>query len=391
MARLFSRTDKRFWSQWWYTVDRQMITLVALLFACGAIMAFAASPSVAESIGRGGYYLLYKQIAFLSLAFVAFIGVSMLPPRAIKLLAVLMFVGAVVGLALTLFAGTSIKGATRWIIIAGVSVQPVEFIKPAFAVVMASLLAGHCHTINKHTLAATGLLALVVLLLFAQPDIGQSALLIFLWGGIFFLAGGSMRIISTLVIAGMGLAMYAYYNIAHFHNRINLFFDPSSGNSYQIDKAMDAIRGSGFTGTGLGEGQVKSFLPDAHSDYVFAVVAEEVGLIGGVFVMGLFLWLIYLAFSRIRYETEHWVQLSAGALISLFGLQVFLNLAVNLNILPPKGMTLPFISYGGSSLLASGVGMGMLVGLTRKRIASAARSPASHTAFAPNKISGGIL
>jgi len=371
MSRMFARTNRSPLSQWWWTVDRPMVLGVMALIGLGYLMAFAASPAVAQTIGKSIYYFANKQFAFLSLAGCVFIGVSMLSPKAIKYFALLLLVGALGGVIATLFFGVTVKGASRWLLIGGLSVQPSEVLKPAFVVVTAWLFARQRAKFVAYDMwLAVALLLGTCVLLAMQPDFGQTILLGLVWMCLFFLSGGSMKLIGAMAGLGLLAGTYVYSTYGYFQSRIDRFPDPSTGDTYQVDKAMEAIRSGGITGVGPGDGRVKSILPDAHADYVFAVAAEEGGLIIGCFIVFTFAFLVWRALWALREEREHWVQLAASGLICLFGLQAIINLAVNLNLMPSKGMTLPFISYGGSSLLASAITMGMLVGLMRRRASS---------------------
>ncbi len=365
---LLSRTSRNPIAKWWWTVDRQMVIGVMVLLGMGFFAAFAASPAVAQHIGKSTYYFANKQLVFLVLAAFVFLAVSMLDAIWIRRLAVLMLVGAIGGVVLTLFAGVTVKGASRWLHIFGVSIQPSEMLKPAFVVVVAWLLARQRARFKAHDIwYALALLIGCCLLLAMQPDFGQTILLALVWMCLFYLAGGSLKLIAGLSSVGLAAGLYVYSAYPYFRSRIKRFLDPSTGDTYQVDKAMDAIRSGGITGVGPGDGQVKSILPDAHADYVFAVAAEEGGLLMGGFIILTFAFLVWRALWALREENEHWVQLASAGLICLFGLQAIINLGVNLNLIPSKGMTLPFISYGGSSLLASAITMGMLVGLMRRR------------------------
>lgn len=365
---LLSRTSRNPIAKWWWTVDRQMVIGVMVLLGMGFFAAFAASPAVAQHIGKSTYYFANKQLVFLALAAFVFLAVSMLDAIWIRRLAVLMLVGAIGGVVLTLFAGVTVKGASRWLHIFGVSIQPSEMLKPAFVVVVAWLLARQRARFKAHDIwYALALLIGCCLLLAMQPDFGQTILLALVWMCLFYLAGGSLKLIAGLSSVGLAAGLYVYSAYPYFRSRIERFLDPSTGDTYQVDKAMDAIRSGGITGVGPGDGQVKSILPDAHADYVFAVAAEEGGLLMGGFIILTFAFLVWRALWALREENEHWVQLASAGLICLFGLQAIINLGVNLNLIPSKGMTLPFISYGGSSLLASAITMGMLVGLMRRR------------------------
>jgi cell division protein FtsW len=365
---MLSRTSRNPIAKWWWTVDRQMVIGVMVLLGMGFFAAFAASPAVAQHIGKSTYYFANKQLLFLGLAAFVFLAVSMLDAIWIRRLAMLMLVGAIGGVVLTLFAGVTVKGASRWLHIFGVSIQPSEILKPAFVVVVAWLMARQRARFKAYDVwYALALLVGCCLLLAMQPDFGQTILLALVWMCLFYLAGGSLKLIAGLSSVGLAAGIYVYSAYPYFRSRIERFLDPSTGDTYQVDKAMDAIRSGGVTGVGPGDGKVKSILPDAHADYVFAVAAEEGGLLMGGFIILTFAFLVWRALWALRDENEHWVQLASAGLICLFGLQAIINLGVNLNLIPSKGMTLPFISYGGSSLLASAVTMGMLVGLMRRR------------------------
>ena len=368
MTQFFSRTNRSPLAQWWWTIDRPMVLGVLALLAFGYLMAFAASPAVAQHIDKSIYFFAKKQFVFLTLALFVFFFVSMLPANLIRWFAVALLVGAIGGVIASLFVGVTVKGASRWLMIAGVSVQPSELLKPAFVVVTAWLFARQRARFESNDMwFALALLVGTCLLLAMQPDFGQTILICLVWMCLFYLSGGSLNLIAGLAAILIAAGSYVYSSYAYFRSRIERFLDPSTGDTYQVDKAMDAIRSGGITGVGPGDGRVKSILPDAHADYVFAVAAEEGGLIMGCLIIGVFAFLVWRALWALRDETEHWIQLAAAGLICLFGLQAIINLAVNLNLMPSKGMTLPFISYGGSSLLASAITMGMLVGLMRRR------------------------
>lgn len=368
MTKFFSRTNRSPLAQWWWTIDRPMVFGVLALLGFGYLMAFAASPAVAQHIDKSIYFFAKKQFVFLTLALVVFLTISMLPAKIIRYFAIALLIGALGGVIATLFFGVTVKGASRWLIVAGVSVQPSEILKPAFVVVTAWLFARQRARFQSHDMwVALSLLLVTCLLLAMQPDFGQTILICLVWMCLFYLSGGSLQLIGALGSIGLLTGSYVYSSYDYFRSRIERFLDPSTGDTYQVDKAMDAIRSGGITGVGPGDGRVKSILPDAHADYVFAVAAEEGGLIMGCLIIGLFAFLVWRALWTLRDETEHWIQLASAGLICLFGLQAIINLAVNLNLMPSKGMTLPFISYGGSSLLASAITMGMLVGLMRRR------------------------
>ena len=289
MTQFFSRTNRSPLAQWWWTIDRPMVLGVLALLAFGYLMAFAASPAVAQHIDKSIYFFAKKQFVFLTLALFVFFLVSMLPANLIRWFAVALLVGAIGGVIASLFVGVTVKGASRWLMIAGVSVQPSELLKPAFVVVTAWLFARQRARFESNDIwFALALLLGTCLLLAMQPDFGQTILICLVWMCLFYLSGGSLNLIAGLAAILIAAGSYVYSSYAYFRSRIERFLDPSTGDTYQVDKAMDAIRSGGITGVGPGDGRVKSILPDAHADYVFAVAAEEGGLIMGCLIIGVF-------------------------------------------------------------------------------------------------------
>ncbi len=365
---MVSRSDQGIWADWWWSVDRNMVAAFATLLGMGVMMTLAASPAVAHKLDLPLYHFAYKQAIFLLISASLVLSISLLSLENMRRLAVAAFVFSVCGIALTLFISPEIKGSTRWLYVLGFSLQPSEMVKPAFVVVCATLFARQNTKLDSSGAIYTFLLlAALSSLLILQPDVGQMTLLIFVWVGVYFLAGASLFLLVFLFGLGMMGAYMVYRFVPHVTSRVDRFVDPSSGDTYQVDKAMDAIQASGLIGSGPGNGHVKYILPDAHSDYVFAVAAEEGGFLIAGLIVALFAFIIYRCFVHIRREPRHWVQLSVAGLTIVFGLQVCINLAVNLNLMPSKGMTLPFISYGGSSALSSALTFGLLLGLTRRR------------------------
>jgi len=283
-------------------------------------------------------------------------------------LALVTFTCAIILMVFTLTDGTAIKGAVRWVSFAGISLQPSEFVKPSFAVLAAWMFTNW--RLNGAVWGyglAVGLYMVVVALLLAQPDVGMTILVSMIWGTQFFLAGLPMFlvfIIGAIFIAG---GVFAYFQFPHVQARIDLFLDPTGTDAYQVARSLDAFRGGGVFGVGPGEGQVKEVLPDAHSDFVFAVAGEEFGLIMTLLIVGLFAFIVLRGFIRTFKESELFQQLAVTGLLVQFGLQAIINMASTLNLMPTKGMTLPFISYGGSSMFALALGMGMVLALTRAR------------------------
>ncbi len=364
----FGRDDRSVLSVWWWTVDRWTLLALTLLILVGAVLTLAASPAVAERIGLESFHFVRHQLLFMPLALALMIGVSLLSPLGVRRLAAVGFLFSMLLLAVTLIAGTEIKGATRWIALGGLSLQPSEFVKPAFAVVVAWMFSEQ----RKHegfpgNAVAISLFVLVVGLIALQPDFGMAMTVTVVWLMQFFLAGLSLAWVALILGLGVGAAVLAYVAMPHVASRIDRFLDPSVGDSYQIDRSIDAFNHGGLIGVGPGDGVVKEILPDAHTDFIFAVAGEEFGLFLCLFVVGLFGFIVLRGLTRVLAETNLFVLLAVSGILAQFGLQALINMGVTLNLLPAKGMTLPFVSYGGSSLLAVALGMGMVLALTRRR------------------------
>lgn len=299
------------------------------------------------------------------------IGVSLLNVRQVRRAAALVFAVAFVLMALTPVLGPEVKGAHRWLQLGPVGIQPSEFVKPAFIVLVAWLFAEAQRTPGiPGTALAVGLYGMVVAVLAVQPDFGQLMLVTLVFGAMFFMAGLSWGWIGSLAAIALAGAVTAYSMMPHVASRVDRFLDPESGDTYQIDRALDAVNAGGLFGRGPGEGVVKRILPDAHTDFIFAVAAEEYGVIAGLIIIGLFATIVMRTLRHAMEEQDLFVQFAACGLVALFGLQALINMSVNVNLMPAKGMTLPFISYGGSSLLALAFAMGMLLALTRRRAGS---------------------
>ena len=365
---MFSRTDMSLLGQWWQTVDRWTIAAIITLATLGAFLIIAASPPIAERLSLDTFHFVGRQVLFLPLAMISMFAVSFLSRLNIRRLSLIVFSFAAALMIFTLFSGAEIKGATRWVNVLGVSLQPSEFIKPAFAVIAASMFAAwRLEERFPGYLVVLGLYGGVVLLLIAQPDVGMAVLISFVWGLQFFLAGLPMVLvmgIGTVFIFG-GFA--AYFQFSHVRERIEQFIDPQNSDVYQVSQSLEAFKKGGVFGRGPGEGHVKENLPDAHSDFIFAVAVEEFGMIAGLLIVSVFGFIVLRGLMRVFKETDLFVQLAVAGLLAQFGLQAIINLASTLNLMPTKGATLPFVSYGGSSLLALSISMGMVLSLTRER------------------------
>lgn len=356
-------------ASWWRGIDRTLLVVVLALIATGLILAMAASPAAAQRLNLGDpFYFLYRQSIFAGLSVLALLAISALSPKGARRLAVLALFGAFLLMIATLYFGHEVKGATRWLRLGPFSLQPSEFLKPALIVTVAWLFAEEKRGEPiPGRIVAFGLYAAAIVLLMAQPDFGQSILLTLVFGGVFFASGLSwlwVAILGGLAAAGSGLA---YLTLPHVASRLQRFLNPESGDTYQIDRATEAISRGGLAGVGPGEGEVKHFLPDAHTDFIFAVAAEEFGLMASLAIIGLFAILVARAWMQAIRLNDHFAQLAVAGLALLFALQALVNIAVNLNLIPPKGMTLPFISYGGSSMLALAFSAGLILAFTRRR------------------------
>jgi len=363
-----SRADTSVLGRWWWTVDRWTLLAVATLIGFGYVMMLAASPAVAERIRVPRDVFIIKQVAFLALAGLIVVGVSLLSPRGVRRLALLGCVGALALTAATLVIGAEVKGARRWINLPGMTLQPSEFIKPCFAVVTAWLLSeGQRVRRFPGMLIGAAVFAVIALLLKSQPDMGMLAVVGAVFFAQLFVGGLNLALVGLGAGGVVAAAVAAYTFFPHVRSRVTRFMDPASGDSYQVTTALEAFGNGGLLGRGPGEGRVKDVLPDAHADFVFAVVGEEFGLVVCLLVLGLFGFIVLRGLLRLLAEQDLFVVLASCGLVTGFGLQAFVNMGSTLHLIPTKGMTLPFVSYGGSSVLSVALGIGMLLALTRRR------------------------
>lgn len=364
----FARADRSLLARWWWSVDRWTLVALLTLGLMGALLGMAASPAVAERIDLEPFHFVRRQLAYLPLAYAVLIGASLLPPEGVRRLGIAGLGLALVALAATPLIGPEIKGATRWLVFGALSVQPSEFVKPTFVVVAAWLFAGQRRDpAFPGNWVASALLAVIVGLLVLQPDFGMAAATTVVWCAQFFLAGLAVGWVLLFAAGFVGLIGAGYVLVPHVRGRIDQFLDPSLGDTYQADTAMMAFEQGGLFGRGPGQGVVKEILPDAHADYIFAVAAEEFGILTCLVLIGLFAFVTLRGLARAGAERSLFALLAVTGLAMQFGLQAVINMAVNVRLLPPKGMTLPFVSYGGSSLMAIALGMGLMLALTRRR------------------------
>ena len=355
--------------RWWRTIDKWTMSCILLLFGIGLLLGLASSPPLAAKNGLEPFYYVTRQAIFGGMAMLAMFIVSMMSPTLVRRLAVLGFLFAFLALAFLPVLGTDYgKGATRWYSLGFASLQPSEFLKPGFVVMVAWLFAASQQLGGPPGRAYSFVITMMIVLLLAmQPDFGQAALILFAWGVMYFVAGAPMILLVLLAgLVGVG-GTVAYAKSEHFARRIDGFLAPDVAPNTQLGYAANAIREGGFFGVGVGEGQVKWTLPDAHTDFIIAVAAEEYGLISVLVIIALYAVIVVRSLLRLMKERDVFIRLAGTGLVCIFGAQAMINMGVAVRLLPAKGMTLPFVSYGGSSLIAGGIGVGMLLAFTRDR------------------------
>jgi cell division protein FtsW len=373
---MVSRAQRTPFGEWWWTVDKLTLAATGALMLAGVVLSLAASPPVASRLGLDPFYFVNRHILYLFPAIAVMLAVSFLSPRQIRRLAIIVFVVSLIMVALTPVYGAEIKGARRWLIVFGFNVQPSEFLKPAFVILVAWLFGESAKRpdMPANTISLVMLL-MVVTLLVLQPDFGQTMLVVLVWSALFFMTG--MRMVWVFGIAGMAGAglMAAYYTVPHVARRIQHFLNPASGDTFNIDIATESFMRGGWFGRGPGEGTVKRILPESHTDFVFAVAAEEFGVVLCLVLVALYAFIVIRALVRAMRNDDPFTRFGAAGLAILFGSQAAINIAVNIHLIPAKGMTLPFISYGGSSMISLAYTIGMLLALTREQPRAAMLAP----------------
>ena len=355
--------------KWWRTIDRGSLFCILILFSIGILLGLAASPPLSAKNGFEAFHYVKRQAVFGGLALLAMVVTSMMTPKLVRRLSVIGFLVAFVSIALLPQFGTDFgKGAVRWYSLGFASIQPSEFLKPGFVVVSAWMLAAS-QEINGPPGRFWSLVLMMVCcgMLIFQPDFGQACIVFFGWAVMYFVAGAPMALLLALAGLAVAIGVVAYGHSEHFARRIDGFLYPDFDPTSQLGYATNAIREGGILGVGVGEGQVKWSLPDAHTDFIIAVAAEEFGLIMVLIIIALYMSIVVRTLLRLMRERDPFIRLAGTGLACIFGIQAFINLGVAVRLLPAKGMTLPFVSYGGSSLIAGGIAVGMLLALTRTR------------------------
>ncbi len=365
-----SRTERSLFADWWWTVDRFSIASILALMIAGLVFLMGGGPPVAERLGLSPFHFVHRQMFWLSAAAIVLLAASFLTPRHIRRAALALYCISLALAVAALFIGPEVKGARRWITFMGQNLQPSEFVKPAFVILAAwAFSEGARRPDMPGTLLGVLLLPLTIIPLVLQPDIGQTMLLCMVWAVLFYLAGLHMFWVFALGSAGLGGIALAYMFFPHVTARINRFIDKanSGGDTFQVDTAVESFVSGSWLGKGPGEGTIKRILPDSHTDFLFAVTGEEFGVLICLALTLLFAVIVLRALWLARRNDDPFCRFAAAGLAMLFGVQAAINMSVNLHLIPPKGMTLPFVSYGGSSLLSLALGMGFLIAVTRRR------------------------
>ena len=368
-AHAFARSDRSQMGVWWWTTDRWMLGAVAALIATGVLMSFAASPAAAARLNIGDpFHFAVRQCVFAVAGAVILIAVSMLDGRGVRRAAFFIYLIAIAIMIALPFMGHTAKGATRWISLAGFTLQPSEFMKPALIVLVSWMFSeGQKGQGVPGVSIAFALYFLSVGLLLIQPDVGQTVLITVAFGAAFWMAGVPLSWVMLLGgVAVVGLSS-TYFLFPHVASRVDRFLSPERADTFQVDRAAEAIAGGGLFGRGPGEGVLKKNIPDAHTDFIYSVAAEEYGLIFSLLLISVFAFIVVRGLYKSMKLSDPFEQVASAGLFVLVGQQAFINVAVNLNLIPTKGMTLPFISSGGSSIMAISLTLGMALALTRRR------------------------
>lgn len=366
---MVSRAERSQLANWWWTIDRWFLAAAGALMVLGLVLTMAGSPPVAERLNLPAFHFVHRQVLYLVPSAAVLFAASLLSPRQVRRTALFVFLASLALIIAALFFSPEIKGARRWIF----GIQPSEFLKPAFVILAAWAFSEGAKRRDVPALAlALLLLPVAVVPLILEPDFGQTMLISLIWAALFFMAGLHWFWMAGIGGAGLGGALLAYRLVPHVRARVLRFIDPGAASggiadSFQIDTALDCFLAGGWFGKGPGEGTVKRILPDAHTDFIFAVTGEEFGVLVCLAIVAVFLFAVLRGlFLSARCE-DPFCRLAAAGLVLQIGLQSTINMAVNVHLMPAKGMTLPFLSYGGSSLISLALATGFLIALLRKR------------------------
>jgi cell division protein FtsW len=380
---MVSRAERSALASWWWTIDRWILAAIGALMVLGLVLTMAGSPPVAERLGLASFHFVHRQVLYLIPSIAVLIAASFLTPRQVRRVALVVFLVSLAMILVALLYGHEIKGSRRWIF----GIQPSEFLKPAFVILVAWAFseAGKRRDVPANLFAILLLLVTIVPLIL-QPDFGQTMLVSLVWMALFVMAGLHWLWVAGLGGAAVGGALLAYKLVPHVRARVLKFIDPGAGggmvDTFQVDTALDCFLSGGWFGKGPGEGTVKRILPDAHTDFIFAVTGEEFGVLACVLIASIFAFIVLRGLFMAARNEDPFCRFAAAGLVMLFGVQSVINMAVNLHLIPAKGMTLPFISYGGSSLISLALAIGFLIAVLRKRPGEAILANARAEAFA---------
>jgi len=380
---MVSRAERSAVANWWWTIDRWMLAAVASLIVLGLVLTMAGSPPVAERLGLSTFHFVHRQALFLMPAIAVLLATSFLTPRQVRRVALFVFLLSMALIITALVFGHEVKGSKRWIF----GIQPSEFLKPAFVILVSWAFAEGCKRRDvPANLLALFLLPVTIIPLILQPDFGQTLLISLVWAALFFMAGLHWFWVAGIGGAGLGAGLLAYKFVPHVRARVLKFIDPAAGggivDTFQVDTALDSFLSGGWFGKGPGEGTVKRILPDAHTDFIFAVTGEEFGIIACLVLVSIFAFIALRGLLMAARNEDPFCRFAAAGLVMLFAIQSAINMAVNLHLMPAKGMTLPFISYGGSSLVSLALAIGFLIAVTRRRPGAAILADAQAVGFA---------
>jgi cell division protein FtsW len=366
--RLFDRDDESRWARWWWTTDRGLLGATALLIAVGVVLQFGTSPAASRLLHHASpFYFAIRQAAFAAAGAMVVVAISSLGPVGVRRVAAVIYAIAILAMLALPLLGHHAKGATRWVEFDGVALQPSEFMKPALVVLAAWMFAEAKRGEVPGRLIAFGLYALAVIPLVMEPDVGQTILVTAAFAAAFWIAGMPLAwtmLLGALAAGGLGAV---YFVFPHVHDRVAHFLNPPPASEPgQVQRAAAAIADGGLLGRGPGEGVLKAKIPDMHTDFAYSAAAEEYGLLLSLAIIALFGFLVIRGLQKAMKTADGFEQVAAAGLFAMIGMQVFINVVVNLGLAPTKGMTLPFISYGGSSMLAMSLTAGMALALTRR-------------------------
>lgn len=354
--------------RWWWTIDRATLFAMMALICIGFFLVMAGSPPVARRIGLPDFYFVSRHQIFLGISTIVMVGISLLEANKVRRLAMIGFLISLLLMIALPVIGFENKGSIRWLRFAGMSIQPSEFMKPCFAIVLAAIFSARFSRADFPSYRlATAAYLIVAFFLIIQPDFGMTVTVSGMFGVQFFLAGMPFIWVAAFIVLGISAVLVAYHALPHVAQRIDNFIDPTKGDNYQVERSLQAFKEGGWLGRGPGEGIVKQHIPDSHTDFIFSVAGEEFGMFFCLLIIALFAFIVIRGFSQMAKETDMFRLIAVGGLLTQFGIQAIVNMGVAVNLLPAKGMTLPFLSYGGSSLIAMAGGMGMMLALTRKR------------------------